>query len=90
MPTCSIAGLLREIVRYIGASPLSRLYQLDTLRDLDDHLLRDIGLSREQVSRARPFADRGIDRRPGRVGRQGDPRSAAFALYDQSGVSRGA
>lgn len=86
MPTCSVAGLLREIVRYIGASPLSRLNQLDTLRGLDDHLLRDIGLDREQVSRARPY----FDRRAGRPDRRGDPRSAAFALYDQSGVSRGA
>jgi len=90
MPTCSIAGVLREIVRYIGASPLSRLYQLDTLRGLDDHLLRDIDLNRQQAHCAQPFADRDVDRRPGRVGRQGDPRSAAFALYDQSGVGRGA
>lgn len=86
MPTCSIAGVLREIVRYIGASPLSRLYQLDTLRGLDDHLLNDIGLSHEQASRARPYLDRGA----GRVGRHGDPRSAAFVLYDQSGVGGGA
>ncbi|MBN9485842.1 MAG: DUF1127 domain-containing protein [Alphaproteobacteria bacterium] len=90
MPTCSIAGLLREIVRYIGASPLSRLYQLDTLRGLDDHLLRDIGLDREQAHCARPFADRDVDRRTGRIDRRGDPRSAAFALYDQSGVGGGA
>lgn len=86
MPTRSIAGLLREIVRYIGASPLSRLYQLDTLRGLDDHLLNDIGRSREQASRARPY----LDRDAGRVDRRGDPRSAAFALYDQSGVGGGA
>ena len=86
MPTCSLIGLLREIVRYIGASPLSRLSQLDALRGLDDHLLHDIGLSREQASRARPY----LDRHAGRVGRQGDTRSAAFALYDQSGVGRGA
>lgn len=86
MPSCSIVGLLREIVRYIGASPLSRLYQLDTLRGLDDHLLHDIGLSREQASRARPY----LDQDAGRVGRRCDPQSAAFALYDQSGVGRGA
>ena len=86
MPTCSIAGLLREIVRYIGASPLSRLHQLDTLRGLDNHLLRDIGLNREQAHCARPY----LDRDAGRVDRRGDPRSAAFALYDQSGVGRGA
>ena len=89
MPTCSIAGLLREIVHYIGASPLSRLYQLDTPRGLDDHLLRDIGLNREQATCARPFAEREVDRHAGRINRRGDPRSAAFALYDQSGTAGG-
>lgn len=42
----SFARLLRETALYVGASPLSRGHQVDTLRGLDDHLLRDIGVSR--------------------------------------------
>ena len=42
----SFGRLLRETALYVGASPLSRWHQVDTLRGLDDHLLRDIGISR--------------------------------------------
>lgn len=42
----SLRRLLRETTLYVGASPQSRWHQVDTLRGLDDHLLRDIGLSR--------------------------------------------
>ncbi|MDB5486596.1 MAG: family N-acetyltransferase [Reyranella sp.] len=38
-----------EIGRYIGGSPWSRTRQREALRNLDDRLLSDIGLSREQV-----------------------------------------
>jgi len=38
--------MVREAVLYIGASPQSRRHQIETLRGLDDHLLRDIGLDR--------------------------------------------
>ena len=38
-----------EIGRYTGGSPWSRLRQREALRNLDDRLLSDIGLSREQV-----------------------------------------
>jgi L-amino acid N-acyltransferase YncA len=38
-----------EIGRYIGGSPWSRARQRAALRNLDDRLLADIGLSREQV-----------------------------------------
>lgn len=38
-----------EIGRYVGGSPWSRLRQREALRNLDDRLLSDIGLSREQV-----------------------------------------
>jgi len=38
-----------EIGRYIGGSPWSRIRQREALRNLDDRLLSDIGLSREQV-----------------------------------------
>jgi uncharacterized protein YjiS (DUF1127 family) len=42
----SLRHLLREIVLYLGASPQSRWHPLETVRNLDDHLLRDIGLRR--------------------------------------------
>jgi len=38
-----------EIGRYIGGSPWSQLRQREALRNLDDRLLSDIGLSREQA-----------------------------------------
>jgi uncharacterized protein YjiS (DUF1127 family) len=41
----SLGRLLRETALYVGASPLSRWHQVDTLRGLDDHMLRDIGVS---------------------------------------------
>lgn len=41
--------IVMEIGRYIGGSPWSRLRQREALRNLDDRLLSDIGLSREQV-----------------------------------------
>lgn len=44
-----------EIVRYIGGSPWSRARQRAALRNLDDRLLADIGLSREQVLSGRPM-----------------------------------
>lgn len=45
--------LVRDAVLYIGASPQSRRHQLETLSDLDDHLLRDIGLDRSVASAGR-------------------------------------
>ncbi|HLG46925.1 MAG TPA: DUF1127 domain-containing protein [Reyranella sp.] len=48
----SLGRLLRETALYVGASPLSRWHQVDTLRGLDDHLLRDIGISRPAASGA--------------------------------------
>jgi uncharacterized protein YjiS (DUF1127 family) len=48
----SLGRLLRETALYVGASPLSRWHQADTLRDLDDHLLRDIGVSRPAANGA--------------------------------------
>jgi Domain of unknown function (DUF1127) len=50
----SIGRLLRKVMLYIGASPLSRRHQLETLRGLDDHLLRDIGVSRPIAAHGRP------------------------------------
>jgi uncharacterized protein YjiS (DUF1127 family) len=70
----SIGKVLREMVRYIGASPLSRRHQLETLRGLDDHLLRDIGICRTAAMRGRPA----------------EYRAEAQALYDSDGVARGA
>lgn len=50
----SIGRLLREMVLYLGASPLSHRHQLQTLRGLDDHLLRDIGMPRPIAENGRP------------------------------------
>jgi phosphinothricin acetyltransferase len=47
----SLSSLLHEIALYLGASPWSLWHQLDDLRALDDHLLRDIGLSRADAIR---------------------------------------
>jgi hypothetical protein len=41
-----LGRMVREAVLYVGASPQSRRHQIETLRGLDDHLLRDIGLDR--------------------------------------------
>ena len=56
----SAARLLLEVVHSIGGSPLSRRRQLDSLRGLDDHLLRDIGISRRATLSARP-CDNGVE-----------------------------
>ena len=45
----SLRRLVRETVLYIGASPRSRWHQIDTLRALDDRMLRDIGLTRQEA-----------------------------------------
>ena len=55
-----IGAMLRELVRYIGGSPLSRRRQLDSLRGLDDHLLRDIGLCRRAALSGR-LCDKGVE-----------------------------
>lgn len=47
----SLRRLVRETVLYIGASPRSRWHQIDTLRALDDRMLRDIGLGRSDAER---------------------------------------
>lgn len=64
--------MLRELVRYIGGSPLSRRRQLDSLRGLDDHLLRDIGISRRATLSGRP-CDNGVE---------------AWSLHGDDGISR--
>jgi len=51
-----LGRIVREIVLYVGASPLSRRRQLEALRDLDDHLLRDIGLGRSDRKNSAPGA----------------------------------
>ena len=43
-----------ELARYLAASPCSRIRQWHALRDLDDHLLADIGLSRSDVQPGPP------------------------------------
>jgi uncharacterized protein YjiS (DUF1127 family) len=59
----SIARILRELVLYVGASPQSHWHQLETLRALDDRMLRDIGLSRACATRGSKSnsSDRGAE-----------------------------
>jgi uncharacterized protein YjiS (DUF1127 family) len=49
-------GVLREIALYIGLHPRSRWRQFAHLRELDDRLLADIGLSRTEVISGRKAA----------------------------------
>lgn len=48
-----VFSALHELWRYVVASPLSRKRQLETLRQLDDHLLNDIGITREEAQYGR-------------------------------------
>lgn len=57
--------LLREAAHYVGASQQSRYQQLRTLRELDEHQLADIGVTRREALTGRP--DR-TERRPDRAG----------------------
>lgn len=57
--------LLLEAANYLGASQQSRYQQLRALRELDEHRLADIGVTREEALTGRP--DR-TERRPGRAG----------------------
>lgn len=50
----SALALLKEISRYLVASPHSRLVQRRALRELDDRLLADIGLTRTAIAAGRP------------------------------------
>jgi len=58
-----------EIGRYIGGSPWSRLRQREALRNLDDRLLSDIGLSRGQVLSGGTMMRTAVDVRDARVRR---------------------
>lgn len=70
----SLLSLLHEIVLYLGASPCSVWHQLDELRALDDHMLRDIGVSRADALR-------------GGTGK--DPGEPTMLLFVTSSLSRG-
>lgn len=67
-------SLLHEIVLYLGASPWSVWHQLDELRALDDHMLRDIGISRGEAMRG------GAGQHPG---------EHTMLLFVSSSLSRG-
>ncbi|WP_332051559.1 DUF1127 domain-containing protein [Reyranella sp.] len=58
-----MAILLREMMRRLGVPPLSYRRPLDTLRGLDDHLLRDIGISRGPARTARSVDSVAVRRR---------------------------
>ncbi|CEJ15685.1 N-acyltransferase YncA [bacterium YEK0313] len=45
-----LAGIAVEFGRYLVASPHSRLVQYRALRELDDHLLADVGLTRGAIA----------------------------------------
>lgn len=62
MPVASLfpGRWLREIVLYVGASPASHWHQLDSLRDLDDRLLKDIGICRQAAACGRPQDSRAV------------------------------
>lgn len=45
----SIVGLIVELGRYLAVSPHSRIRRWQALRELDDRLLADVGLSRSDV-----------------------------------------
>ena len=48
----SIASVIAELGRYLTASPHSRVRRWQALRELDDRLLADVGLSRDDVEMA--------------------------------------
>lgn len=54
-PPVSLGNLLREAGRYLALSPHSRLRHLAILRALDDRLLADIGMTRDQTRHAHAF-----------------------------------
>ena len=54
----SIKDILQEAARYLTASPHSRLRQLHALRELDDRLLADVGVTRREALCSRPIRRR--------------------------------
>lgn len=44
-----VAAFLTELGRYLSGSPQSRWRQGEALLELDDRLLRDVGLTRREV-----------------------------------------
>jgi L-amino acid N-acyltransferase YncA len=66
-----MTGWLSELALFVSGSPHSRLRQLAELRELDDHLLRDIGLSREEArsGRSASACDDDLLRSPAKTGR---------------------
>ena len=51
----SMLNVLLEAGRYLRGSQRSRIQQLAALRELDDRLLADIGVTPEEVGRARAY-----------------------------------
>jgi L-amino acid N-acyltransferase YncA len=49
-------GWVRELALFFSGSPQSRWRQLAALRELDDRMLRDIGISRAETMCGRPIA----------------------------------
>lgn len=57
--------LLLEAANYLGASQHSRYQQLRILRELDEHRLADIGVTRQEALSGRPYH---TERQPDRAG----------------------
>lgn len=53
-----VMAAFREAGRYLALSPRSRLHQRAALRELDDRLLADIGVTRREALGGRPVARR--------------------------------
>jgi L-amino acid N-acyltransferase YncA len=64
--SCSLGDVIVEIARFIGGSPWSRTRQRAALRNLDDRLLSDIGLTREQVLSGGPMMKTAVEVRDAR------------------------
>lgn len=75
-----IAGLVIEIGRYLTASPQSRLVQYQALRELDERLLGDIGLTRMAIAHRGGWRD--VIQSQCGARRQGPARTTAAMTTD--------
>lgn len=50
----SLSRLVVEAIRYVAASPQSRIRQRAALRALDERLLTDVGITPDEARRGRP------------------------------------
>ncbi len=87
---------MQELWRYLTGSPLSRIRQMRALSELDDHLLRDIGITSREVrlgrlqdaGRARPVAP-AADTQQGATARGREKPVAQTGTCKRGGVCAG-